>query len=207
MLHIDNQVITLVVLILCIVICFKTSSTILCTVIGSVLVSLIYKNKHSKYESIINFPSLLKKSINTPNKLKINEHGKSREKFLVDDDSIRMMDEHEVEKVIETEMEIELNSNKIKEEVLEKQEVLENQEVKKQVVIKEPFITKEDVPDICLGDDVIDGDERIAYNNIHRNEPTRVIIGMGKAYQNLSRYVREEVEEIEGKEWWGNNDY
>lgn len=214
MLQIDNQVITLVVLILCIVICFKTSSTVLCTIIGSVLVSCMYKNKQgNKNESIINFPSLLKIYPEKPRKIKVTETEKQKDKFHIDGNSIRLLSEQEAEDEIETEMEIELNSNKIKDETLEKQELLKSKEpvivpeVKKQEETKEQFITKDDVPVICLGDNIIDGDERIAYNSIHRNEPTRVIIGMGKAYQNLSRYVKEEVEEIEGREWWGNNEY
>jgi hypothetical protein len=58
-----------------------------------------------------------------------------------------------------------------------------------------------------LTDDIIDGDESIAYNSIHRNEPTRVINGMQNAYNNLNKYVREEVDKEETREWWGNNDY
>lgn len=198
MLMIDNQVITLVVLILCIIICFKTSSTVLCTIIGSVLVSCLYKNgQNNRIESIINFPSLIKQQPKT-NKLKVTELVKQKDKFYINNDGITLLDQQDIENELETDMEIELNKNK-------------NKNVDNTIKIEEnnieKFITKEDVPNICLNDNIIDGDERIAYNSIHRNEPTRVIIGMGKAYQNLGRYVREEVEEVEGKEWWGNNEY
>jgi hypothetical protein len=59
----------------------------------------------------------------------------------------------------------------------------------------------------CNDNAFIDGDETIAYNNIVRNEPTRVIIGMTEAYKKLNKYVREEVEEAEYKDWWDDTTY
>lgn len=190
--QLDNQLITLIVIIFCVIICFRTNSTVLCTMIGSALVSLIYKN-NSGNESIINFPMPFKK-------IKVkgsNQKTKVREQFQIDKDFIKLLDENEIENEIEMEMDIELNSNKIKKDV---QESLFIPNVKIEPKPNtEPVIIPENV---CL-----DGDERIAYNSIHRNEPTRVILGMGKAYKNLSKYVLEEVEEIESRDWWGNMDY
>jgi hypothetical protein len=56
-------------------------------------------------------------------------------------------------------------------------------------------------------DIALDGDELMSHNNLSRNEPTRVIMGMTQAYQNLNKYVLEEVTEEEHREWWGENDY
>lgn len=210
MLHIDNQVITLVILILCVIICFKSNSTILCAIIGAIIMSMVQTKKTG--ESLINFNSLLKK-IKTPlsNDIK-NVEKKVRENFYINNDYIKILSEKEAEDRIETEMDIEISSNKIKDIALNKEREnkeknKENIPISKESINKELYITKDDVPTNCSTDSVIDGDESIAYNSIHRNEPTRVIIGMGKAYQNLSRYVLEEVQEIEGKEWWGNNEY
>ena len=210
MLQIDNQVITLIVLVFCIIICFRTNSTVLCTIIGSVIVSLIYKGS-DRQESVVNLPAFIKK-IGLPNKttkkVKVEE-SPTREKFYVDNDSIRVL----TEKQIEEEMEIELKSNRIKHDTqqkkvpeIQKEPIDIPKELPKELP-KETYITPDDSVTECFTDTVIDGDESIAYNSIHRNEPTRVIVGMGKVYQNLSRYVLEEVQEIEGKEWWGNNEY
>lgn len=225
--QIDDQLITLVVLVICIIICFKTRGTIMCTIIGSIIMSIIYKNKHNKLESIINLPSLLKnkiKKIDTKtNKIKIPDVVPPKEKFYINNNSIKMVPDYDYENEIETEMHIELIKTRIRDEFIKK-EVKKSQEehikpIIKSVSIKEPikefptepikeeFMTREDVSTMCLSDSVIDGDEQIAYSGIHRNEPTRVIAGMGRAYQNLSRYVLEEIQEVEGKEWWGNNDY
>lgn len=217
MLQIDNQLITLVVVIICVIICFRTSSTILCAIIGAVIMSLINSRKNG--ESLINFDSLLKGIKKTPIPLKpIVNKEKPREKFYVDNNNyIKILSDRELEDKIETEMNIEIGSNRIKEDILEKEkpfikesipeEFIPKESIPKESIPKELYITREDVETECATDNVIDGDESIAYNSIHRNEPTRVILGMGKAYQNLSRYVLEEVEEIEGKEWWGNNEY
>lgn len=217
MLQIDNQVITLVVLGFCIIVCFRTNSTFLCTLISSILVSIMYRSKSDKQETIINLPSFIKKiglqKNNTNKTPKIIEESPTREKFYVNSDSIRAVSENE----IETEMEIELKRNRIKNEIEYIQKKIPkdpSMEIPKDVQRNTPdppkkdtYITHDDSVTECYTDTVIDGDESIAYNSIHRNEPTRVIMGMGKAYQNLSRYVLEEVQEIEGKEWWGNNEY
>lgn len=60
---------------------------------------------------------------------------------------------------------------------------------------------------IMKNDIIIDGDEKLAYNNIHRNEPTRVIIGMTESYKKLYKYFRDEISENENKDWWNKLEY
>lgn len=264
MLHIDDQVITLAILILSIIICFRTSSTMLCTIIGSILVSIIYKNNKKEYN--IALPSLmgyiypsLNKKVSNSGTIKVSESKKKpKDNFSTDNCDNNIIK-------IEPDFDYINYNNKFKDYISENirqqnnvlqhiamQQTLLQQTIKskkpepeqikefeqntksklKQIDISEPkselesidnkqknkdnsvqeykvdgYISRSDIPSNCNSDDVIDGDERIAYSSIYRNEPTRVIMGMGKAYQNLSRYVLEEVEEIEGKEWWGNNDF
>ena len=60
----------------------------------------------------------------------------------------------------------------------------------------------------CLEKGVIDGDEEAAYLNTYRNEPTRVIYGMTRQYQNVSRYVKDEIDEFDRNAyWWGLHEY
>ena len=101
------------------------------------------------------------------------------------------------------ELELHNNQNIITTELIESKEepIVPRIDINnKELFIYEPSST-------TLTDSVIDGDEHIAYHSIHRNEPTRVIIGMGNIYHNLGRYIQEEINEEEGREWWGNNDY
>lgn len=61
----------------------------------------------------------------------------------------------------------------------------------------------------CLYDiDLQCGDEMLAYQNIIRNEPTRVIQGqIDNTRIQIKRYVAEELETTENKEWWGEYEY
>ena len=52
-----------------------------------------------------------------------------------------------------------------------------------------------------------DGDEKIVLLNKTRNEPTRMLAGVNNAVKNLNKYVKEEIDEAENMEWWGNNEY
>jgi len=55
---------------------------------------------------------------------------------------------------------------------------------------------------------IIDGDETAAYLNMHRNEPTRVIIGMSQQYGNMSKYITDELDESDRNgDWWGLHEY
>lgn len=211
MLQLDNQLVILFIFIISIILCYKSSSTFLCFVLGGILLAILYKNNQTnKSKYIPNFPLLLKRVDTTK-----NYDSKLQNIYYMDDNNIKVLSDHDVNNELETAMEIELNSAKIKNNnkniQINSNEIyfnpVEDKESSKEESSKENFITREDIPNICLGDNVLDGDERIAYNSIHRNEPTRVIVGMRKAYQNLNKYVLEEVQEIEGKEWWGNNDY
>lgn len=64
--------------------------------------------------------------------------------------------------------------------------------------------------DACVddeaNDDEIDGDERIVYNSMARNEPTRVIAGTMNRLRDMDKYFREEVEEREDDPWWGRHE-
>lgn len=59
----------------------------------------------------------------------------------------------------------------------------------------------------CNHNNMIDGDERLAYHNINRNEPTRVINGMNNSYKNLNKYIKDEIDESEKMIWWNNLEY
>jgi hypothetical protein len=72
---------------------------------------------------------------------------------------------------------------------------------------KESLIVENTEDDYSRCDIIIDGDESMAYSNIHRNEPTRVIAGIGKKYDKMKKFLKEESEEIEKRDWWGNLEY
>lgn len=55
-------------------------------------------------------------------------------------------------------------------------------------------------------DDELDGDERINYQARSRNDPTRVIAGTMNRRCDLDKYLREEVEEEDDREWWGRHE-
>lgn len=55
-------------------------------------------------------------------------------------------------------------------------------------------------------DDELDGDERINYQARSRNDPTRVTAGTMNRRCDLDKYLREEVEEEDDREWWGRHE-
>jgi hypothetical protein len=56
-------------------------------------------------------------------------------------------------------------------------------------------------------DDTIDGDERLSYQALSRNDPTRPTAGTMSRRGALDQYLREEVEEADDREWWGRHEY
>jgi hypothetical protein len=55
---------------------------------------------------------------------------------------------------------------------------------------------------------LIDGDEESAYLNLNRNEPTRVLHGMNNQFNNLCRYLKDEIDEYDRNgNWWGLHEY
>lgn len=60
----------------------------------------------------------------------------------------------------------------------------------------------------CMNNSFIDGDENIAYIQINKNEPTRVLHGMNTQYNNLHKYLFDEMEEMDkNSNWWGQHEY
>ena len=84
MLRINNQLVTLVIVILCIIICFRLSSTLICTLIVSMILSIIYGKK---YEPTSGFPSV----VTNFKKFKINEHGKIKSHFTSNPNTIKTL--------------------------------------------------------------------------------------------------------------------
>ena len=218
MLYNDNQIITLAIVVLCIIICFQTGGPALCIIIGLVLISI--NSNGSLMDSIVNFPPLIPLFNNrnignnscyyVPPKVKVIESKpESIEQFYSEPNinSGILLDTDIIADDLYSNIDSNINSN-----VTSSVESTDLNTYELPIKMKKriPTETKKDKfeePNVCNTDNIIDGDERIAYNSIYRNEPTRVIVGIGKAFQNLSKYLQEEVEEIEGKDWWGNNDY
>jgi hypothetical protein len=55
-------------------------------------------------------------------------------------------------------------------------------------------------------DDELDGDERINYQALSRNDHSRATTGTIGRKTSLDPYLREEVTEEEGREWWGHHE-
>ena len=55
-------------------------------------------------------------------------------------------------------------------------------------------------------DDELDGDERINYQALSRNDHSRVTTGTMGRKTSLDPYLREEVTEEEGRTWWGQHE-
>ena len=55
-------------------------------------------------------------------------------------------------------------------------------------------------------DDELDGDERINYQALSRNDHSRATTGTMGRKTYLDSYIREEVTEEEGREWWGHHE-
>lgn len=55
-------------------------------------------------------------------------------------------------------------------------------------------------------DDELDGDERMNYQARSRNDPTRVTAGTMNRRRDLDKYLREEVDEEDDREWWGRHE-
>ena len=55
-------------------------------------------------------------------------------------------------------------------------------------------------------DDELDGDERINYQALSRNDHSRATTGSIGRKTSLDPYLREEVTEEEGREWWGHHE-
>lgn len=62
----------------------------------------------------------------------------------------------------------------------------------------------------CFDDEAddaeIDGDERMAYSGLSRNDPTRVVAGTMNRLEFLRPILSEEVAEMEDREWWGRGE-
>jgi len=61
----------------------------------------------------------------------------------------------------------------------------------------------------CVDDDAIaiyDGDELLAYQARSRNDPERVWAGITRRKALVERYVKEELDEKEASQWWGNHE-
>ena len=55
-------------------------------------------------------------------------------------------------------------------------------------------------------DDELDGDERLNYQALSRNDPLRATVGAIGRQASLDAYLREEVDEEEGRVWWGRHE-
>jgi len=55
-------------------------------------------------------------------------------------------------------------------------------------------------------DDELDGDERMTYQARSRNDPARVTAGTMNRRRDLDKYLREEVDEEDDREWWGRHE-
>ena len=53
----------------------------------------------------------------------------------------------------------------------------------------------------------IDGDDRLSYQSLSRNDPKRPIMGVTRRRSDMDKYLREEVDEEENRRWWGQNEY
>jgi hypothetical protein len=62
----------------------------------------------------------------------------------------------------------------------------------------------------CLDDEAndaeIDGDERINYQSLSRNDATRVTAGTMNRRRELDPYFREELDQEEDSRWWGRHE-
>lgn len=62
----------------------------------------------------------------------------------------------------------------------------------------------------CIDDeantDEIDGDERMNYQSLSRNDPTRPTIGTMNRHRNVDYMVREELDYEEDSRWWGRDE-
>lgn len=56
-------------------------------------------------------------------------------------------------------------------------------------------------------DDIVGGDERLVNNALGRNDPTRPQVGLLNRRRDLERNFVEELEEEEGRVWWGRSEY
>ena len=68
----------------------------------------------------------------------------------------------------------------------------------------------EPTPEVCFdgeaNDEEIDADEQNTYQVRSRNDEVRVVAGTMQRQRNVDRYLREEVEEAEDREWWGRDE-
>ncbi len=64
--------------------------------------------------------------------------------------------------------------------------------------------------DACVddeaNDDEIEGDERMAYQGLARNDPERVIAGIMNRRREFDPYIREELLSEENRPWWGRHE-
>jgi hypothetical protein len=72
--------------------------------------------------------------------------------------------------------------------------------------ISAPFATPIEVTKE-LNADILDFDEKNAYQSLGRNDPYRPINGIMNREKMMDPYLREELEEASKKEWWGNGEY
>lgn len=56
-------------------------------------------------------------------------------------------------------------------------------------------------------DEIIDGDERNAYQLIARNDPIRAMSGTMRRQKDLQQYFTQELDDEENSRWWGQNEY
>lgn len=191
----ENQLITLAVLVLCIVICYRSASSVLSMVLGALIVMHFIK------QGIIDtdlYSYLPRKMMVFEPEINIKKT-KAKDSFIdnnvtIDNGLIKQIEQQIIK---QTDIELKKDEYNILPKYNDKLDTFES--YSGNIDIK----TENKV----LNNNFIDGDEKMAYHNKVRNEPTRVIIGSTQAYKKLNKYVQEEIDEQETREWWGHNDY
>jgi hypothetical protein len=187
----EDQLIILFILGLCIILCFESRDHTFCVIImGIILTYLLYKH-FSHRDNMISLKSTNQKKQNfIPSPYRYSNKYNSKEKLVTLPDKILL---EPMSKPNEELITPQINLN------------IPNTYYQGSINIKDNC---DGDNNNCLDNAFLDGDERISYSNVHRNEPTRVINGLLKTYQHIDRYIHEELDDQEKNwEWWGLNEY
>jgi hypothetical protein len=201
------------------IICYKSSTPLISSIAGVIMI-LNFCRKHINIDAITPIKTLLfeSKSNATNNKLSVVDGKKSNnikpltvnnsKQQSTDNSSKETLEVHPIDEMSSTMATI--DSNSVNTSLSETASVIttssENLDKYKTYGGNINNIIISD--GICPNNlRILDGDERMAYLNKVRNEPTRVIAGMSNMYSNIKKYIEEEVVSEESKEWWGNSEY
>lgn len=195
----EKQLIILIVLILCMIICYKHINSIFFTLIGIYIIYYYIKQKEDLSSYLTQKTMIVTEKKKKPRKVALESlHNTETIQPVYITDKFSNSNLHDIEDIGSLIPMIKLEEPEPEPEPEHTVPVT----VSKSPVTYMGGITYKN-PSSEYKQDISDGDEFITNANITRTKIRKNVIS---AYDNLSRYIKEEIDEAEKIKWWGLKD-